>query len=247
MIKLKGGEASEFARTATKAVEKAFTEPSPLATQMSFPSTEKQTDQKSSKEDATIKSKTESKKKDDEDDIKFDEKDDDEILARIREQRVTEFKSKQKKEDVQTDGCGKYEEIVQDEFLPTVLKHKHCIVHFYHNSFERCRIVDKHMGLLCERHKQTKFVKINAEKTTFFATKLAIKMLPTVVIFIDGKAVDRIVGFDELGGQDDFTTAAFASRLSKSGVIKLAQTKLDKPKNSIRVSTLNDEVFDDTD
>lgn len=31
-------------------------------------------------------------------------------------------------------------------------------------------------------------------------------MLPTVVLFRDGIAVDRIVGFEALGGSDDFAT-----------------------------------------
>ncbi len=35
-----------------------------------------------------------------------------------------------------------------------------------------------------------------------------IQTLPTIVLFRDGIAVDRIVGFEELGGVDDFPTKA---------------------------------------
>ncbi len=53
----------------------------------------------------------------------------------------------------------------------------------------------------------------------FFTVKLGIKVLPCVVMFINGVAVDRIVGFDGLGTKDDFPTAALESKLLKSGVI----------------------------
>jgi len=29
-------------------------------------------------------------------------------------------------------------------------------------------------------------------------------VLPTIIIFVDGVALDRVVGFDELGARDDF-------------------------------------------
>ena len=44
-------------------------------------------------------------------------------------------------------------------------------------------------------------------------------MLPTIVLFDDGIAFDRIVGFEELGGEDDFPTMALTRRLVNSGVI----------------------------
>ena len=52
-------------------------------------------------------------------------------------------------------------------------------------------------------------------------------MLPTIVMFIDGIAYDRIVGFEELGGEDDFPTMILTRRLIKSGVMaaKIIKTK----------------------
>ena len=55
-------------------------------------------------------------------------------------------------------------------------------------------------------------MKLNADKAPFFIQKLAIKVLPTVVCFKDGVAVDRIVGFEELGGTDEFDTIVLARR-----------------------------------
>lgn len=42
----------------------------------------------------------------------------------------------------------------------------------------------------------------------FFVDKLKIRTLPCVVLFVGGVAVDRVVGFEPLGGADDFPTAA---------------------------------------
>ncbi len=45
-------------------------------------------------------------------------------------------------------------------------------------------------------------------------------MLPTIICFIDGVAKDRIVGFEELGGKDEFKTLVLTRRLVKSKVIQ---------------------------
>ena len=39
-------------------------------------------------------------------------------------------------------------------------------------------------------------------------------------MFMDGIAVDRIIGFEELGNKDDFPTMALTRLLVNSGVIK---------------------------
>lgn len=101
------------------------------------------------------------------------------------------------------------------------------VLHFYHNNFERCKIVDKHLTLLAKQHFETKFCKINAEKTPFFVQKLQIKVLPTIVCFRDGIAVDRVVGFDELGQSDDFPTSVLAKRLATVKMLRLQDKKVE--------------------
>lgn len=39
-------------------------------------------------------------------------------------------------------GHGEYQEITQDAFLAEVTSSARVAVHFYHNDFERCKIVD---------------------------------------------------------------------------------------------------------
>ena len=47
----------------------------------------------------------------------------------------------EKRAAMSTKGHGSYEEASEGEFLPAVTGSSHCVVHFYHNEFERCRCV----------------------------------------------------------------------------------------------------------
>ena len=62
-------------------------------------------------------------------------------------------------------------------------------------------------------------MRLDAEKAPFFINKLAIKVLPTMITFIDGVKSDEIVGFEELGGQDDFPTINLTRRLVRTGIL----------------------------
>ena len=99
-------------------------------------------------------------------------------------------------------------------------------------ALQRCEIVDKHMRDLATKHMevrilsrgvarrwllfptvawclvvpQARFIKINAEKAPFLCERLRIWMLPTIVLVRGGKTDYSIVGFDDLGGSDDFST-----------------------------------------
>eukprot|EP00471_Norrisiella_sphaerica_P009646 CAMPEP_0184497338 /NCGR_PEP_ID=MMETSP0113_2-20130426/36223_1 /TAXON_ID=91329 /ORGANISM="Norrisiella sphaerica, Strain BC52" /LENGTH=298 /DNA_ID=CAMNT_0026884391 /DNA_START=21 /DNA_END=917 /DNA_ORIENTATION=- len=152
------------------------------------------------------------------DDSDFDEGDD--ALAAIRNKRISELKMKSKlNEEWLKRGHGKYQEIVEEEFLPNVTKSKHVLCHFYHKDFERCKIMDKHLQVLARKHLCARFLYINAEKCPFFVQKLQIRVLPTVICFVDGVAKDRVVGFEDLGNSDEFDTEILEERLSRSGCI----------------------------
>lgn len=71
-----------------------------------------------------------------------------------------------------TKGHGTYNEITEQEFLPTVTKTDYVVVAFFHKDFERCKIVDLHLHKICKVHTETRFVRIDAEKCPFFVQKL---------------------------------------------------------------------------
>jgi len=143
--------------------------------------------------------------------------DDHDALEAFRAKRLAAMKAK-KARRTKNRCMGEYREIVEPEFLKTVTKNKHTVVHFYHREFKRCAIMDKRLGMVAYRHDEIKFVKLNAEKAPFFVKKLCIKVLPSVILFIDGVAIDRINGFEGLG-TDDFRTRTLEKRLLDIGML----------------------------
>ena len=82
--------------------------------------------------------------------------------------------------------------------------------------------------ILAPKHLSCKFLTLNVEKAPFFVTKLAIQMLPTIIVFKDGIVVEQLVGLDELGGKQDFRTEVLEFWLSKQGCIKITKAKEQK-------------------
>ena len=72
---------------------------------------------------------------------------------------------------------------------------------------------------------EAKFVSINAERCPFFIAKLQVQTLPTIICFMDGIAVDRIIGFEELGGKDEFPTLLLTRKLINIGVLRALNKK----------------------
>mmetsp|Transcript_32260 Transcript_32260/g.30749 ORF Transcript_32260/g.30749 Transcript_32260/m.30749 type:complete len:291 (-) Transcript_32260:353-1225(-) len=166
------------------------------------------------------------KRSDDSDNEDDDDGDEDIELRRIREMRLRVIKDQQREkiENVGK-GHGQYREITQDEFLNEMISSKIVVCHFYHAEFARCAIIDHHIQKLVQRHVETKFVKINAEKAPFFVSKLSIRSMPTLVIFYDGIAADKIIGFEGLsdkmpeGKEDEWPTILLARLLGSKDAI----------------------------
>ncbi|KAF9088227.1 hypothetical protein BGX29_010995 [Mortierella sp. GBA35] len=166
------------------------------------------------------------------DDELFEELENDDYgMASFREQRIEELKEEVAKRKMMMESeSGTYKDITDEkEVMDITTKTKHCVIHFYHGDFRRCMIVDKHLEALAKKHFKTKFVKIKVENAPFLVEKLQVKILPCVISFTDGIAVDRLIGFEELGNTDNFSTAMLELRYKTAGVIE-DDTKIDKSK-----------------
>ncbi|CDP01977.1 unnamed protein product [Coffea canephora] len=153
--------------------------------------------------------------------VDLDELMDDPELERLHADRIAALKKEaEKRQELKRQGHGEYREITEGDFLAEVTGTEKVICHFYHREFYRCKIMDKHLKSLAPRHLETKFVKLDAENAPFFVAKLAIKTLPCVIFFRNGIAIDRLVGFQDLGGKDDFTTKALEILLLRKEMIK---------------------------
>lgn len=149
------------------------------------------------------------------------EKMDDEELEAIERKRMAALRKqmKMKNEWIQN-GHGDYSILDNEkEFFEACKKSSNFVCHFYRQSTMRCKIVDKHLSLLAKKHIETRFCKIDAERSPFLTERLKIRVLPTIVICKDAIVKDYIIGFDDLGGIDDFTTEVMEWRIAKAGVI----------------------------
>ena len=156
------------------------------------------------------------------------EEDDFEQLRRKRMMQLK--KAQEQKQEWLAQGHGKYEEIADEkEFFDVSKKSKNMVCHFYRDSTFRCKIIDKHLNILAPKHIETKFVKINAEKCPFLVERLRIKVMPTICIAKEGKTVDYIVGFDDLGGHDEFPTEMLEWRLGGADVINYSGDLMTPP------------------
>ncbi len=117
------------------------------------------------------------------------------------------------------------------------LTHKHpvqvtaytsVVVHFYHEEFITCKVMDKHLRALAPRALGARFLKLEAQKAPFFTAKLKVKVLPTLVYFRDGVATGRQTGFEGLvncATDQDFPTLRLLRAMQLGGVMGEAARK----------------------
>mmetsp|Transcript_29901 Transcript_29901/g.70996 ORF Transcript_29901/g.70996 Transcript_29901/m.70996 type:complete len:230 (+) Transcript_29901:106-795(+) len=161
---------------------------------------------------------------------KLDDMDEDD-LERIREKRIAFMKKQaEQKAEWRRKGHGQYQELGSEkEFFEAAKASEHMVCHFYRSSTARCAIVDKHLAAIAAEHLECRFVKINAEKCPFLVERLLIVVLPTIALVHKGHTQDYIVGFDDLGGQDDFPTPVLEWRIACQGIIKVEYDVHDGP------------------
>lgn len=150
----------------------------------------------------------------------LDEMSDDEV-ERIREMRVEQMKKNaQLRQEWLNNGHGRYRQVGdQKEFFRECKQSKRVVCHFFRSSTWRCQIMDRHLEKLSKMHLETKFIKVDAEKSPFLVEKLNVWMLPTLVLVKNTKTEHSVVGFDEFGGHDDFETAEIELVLAGHGII----------------------------
>ncbi|KAL7167931.1 hypothetical protein ACSBR2_038378 [Camellia fascicularis] len=138
----------------------------------------------------------------------------------LRERRLQQMKNMAEKRSRWIAlGHGEYSEIpIEKDFFSVVKASDRVVCHFYRENWP-CKVMDKHLSILAKQHIETRFVKIHAEKSPFLVEKLKIVVLPTLALIKSAKVDDYVVGFNELGGTDEFTTEELEERLAKAQVV----------------------------
>lgn len=129
-----------------------------------------------------------------------DDEDDDDFLY-LRQRRMEALKkTADKSVEWRMKQHGSYREIGQDDFFNVVVKEKggseDVAVHFYHQDFERCKVIDRYLQDLAPTLLHIKLVKIDAEKAPFLVQRLRVATLPCILLFHNDVNVDRIVGYE---------------------------------------------------
>lgn len=142
----------------------------------------------------------------------------------LRQKRLKDMKRQQAKRQIWLSrGHGEYREIdTETAFFEDMKGEERMVCHFFRDNWP-CKVMDKHLAILAKSHLETKFVKINAEKSPFLTDRLKIWMLPTLALIRKEKTEDYIVGFNEFGGKDDFETSALEVRLQAAGLLTASE------------------------
>ncbi|KAF8639759.1 hypothetical protein AX17_001021 [Amanita inopinata Kibby_2008] len=155
--------------------------------------------------------------------------------------------------EMQHNSHGSYTEITEEkEVIRASAQEPTCVVHFYHFNFKRCEIMDKHLASLATKYFHTRFFRVFVENVPWLVERLGIKVLPCVMCFVDGVSKDRLVGFEDLGNTDSFSTVALETWLLSCGAINKSATSASQIVYNVRstksISTSNnrddDDVFD---
>ncbi|CAO3698201.1 hypothetical protein G6F70_006075 [Rhizopus microsporus] len=175
------------------------------------------------------------------------EKEEDSEIAFMREQRIKEIQSElARRQTLEENKHGVYTEIFKEkEFMDITVKEKYVVGHFFHQDFRRCKIMDTHLEVLAKKYYDTRFIKIDVANAPFLVEKLLVKILPCVIAWKEGYAQTKLVGFDDLGNTDNFTTAALELKLKHAGVIKRKEDPVVQVKKSIFQSNDTDSELED--
>nr|ODN94136.1 hypothetical protein L203_00312 [Cryptococcus depauperatus CBS 7841] len=84
---------------------------------------------------------------------------------------------------------------------------------------EEKALIERMACELAPSHLHTLFLRTSVDNAPFLVAKMAVKVLPCVMCYVNGRAVDRLIGFEELGQTDNFTTKMLEFRLQQSGVL----------------------------
>lgn len=140
---------------------------------------------------------------------------------KLRQRRLEKMKKAEQQKNLYKQlGHGEYTELAnQQEFFEAAKHSPRVICHFYRPTTKYCEVVDAHMSRLAGRHLETRFCKLNAEKSPYLVEKLNVYMMPTLVCIKNQETTHHIKGLDEFGGTDEFSSDMFAYVLSSHGVL----------------------------
>ena len=84
-----------------------------------------------------------------------------------------------------------------DIFNAIITSNKLVVVDFFATWCGPCRALSPYIYELATNHHHILFAKANIEETQIIANELDVKSLPCVIMFENGKEINRVVGFNK--------------------------------------------------
>jgi hypothetical protein len=146
--------------------------------------------------------------------------DDDEIML-LRAKRKRQLQDMAKRRDGWiAKGHGSYHEVTDvKHFFECIKSSERVLVHFRRGATSRCSIVDGHLQKIARAHFETRFCSVDCEKHPGLPQQFNVVMLPTLMLVEGGNTFHSIIGFEDFGNTDDFSTDDMCKVLSQFGMI----------------------------
>ncbi|MGC9111821.1 thioredoxin [Acidilobus sp.] len=126
---------------------------------------------------------------------------DDEELRRILQKKKEELLAKLSSQSAEGDSSGgnggqepRVAELNDSSFDEFIASHKAVVVDFWAPWCAPCFLVSPIIDDLALQHKRIAFARVNADASPETASKYYVMSLPTIMFFLDGQEVDRVVG-----------------------------------------------------
>jgi hypothetical protein len=146
---------------------------------------------------------------------------DDDDLVQLRAKRLKQVQEMQKrKSQWVAKGHGSYQRLMEPkQFFDAAKNSERVVCHFRRDSTERCKLIDKHLSEISQRHFETFFCSVDVERLPMLAERFNVMMLPTIMLIEGGNTFHSIIGFDEFGGRDDFDVGVVEAVLNRHGMV----------------------------
>ncbi|CDR97902.1 thioredoxin domain containing protein, putative [Babesia bigemina] len=147
-----------------------------------------------------------------------------------RRERLAAIKRmRNKSRDYLEQGHGSVETMADEkQVINTCNSHKRVICHFYNEEFTRCKILDRHLTTLAAKHLEVKFIRMPAADSPFFAKKLEMQILPTLISVLDGNIKHVFIGFEEFKGDNISVHSLRAALLKRDAITTECCENLDE-------------------
>lgn len=151
---------------------------------------------------------------------RIDHLEDDELMM-IRKKRVEQLRDvARRREEWVKKGHGSYYEIPSvEDFFTAVKTSERMVCHFMRRSTPRCEVIERHLRAIAQEHFETRFCYVDVERLPSLPERYNVMMLPTLMLVEQQNTFHSIIGFDEFGGNDEFTTDTVKTVLTYYGMI----------------------------